>query len=177
MPTCDPTSSAAPASDRLRTTQHIDMSPNLIKPGSRTRRRLVFRASAKSMTVILGVLLIEVTPVCGRRCTGHIKTSVNLEPTDSDFHLWITDRVLEPSCKSDADATYCPPVYAVFFAAEPAPRGGGSGPSLISISASWTCASIWPGGRAFEYTRRWHLRFGEKLFSLWIFTAYFPATT
>ena len=71
MPTCDPTSSAAPASDRLRTTQHIDMSPNLIKPGSRTRRRLVFRASAKSMTVILGALLIEVTPVCGRRCTGH----------------------------------------------------------------------------------------------------------
>jgi hypothetical protein len=91
------------------------MSPNLIKPGSRTRRRLVFRASEKSMTVILGALLIEVTPVCGRRCTGHIKTSVNLEPTDSDFHLWITDRVLEPSCKSDADATYCPPVYAVFL--------------------------------------------------------------
>src|ERR1700730_13700583 len=54
MPTCDPMSSAAPASDRLRTTQHIDISRNLIKPVSRTRRRLVFRASAKSMTVIWG---------------------------------------------------------------------------------------------------------------------------
>src|SRR5260370_40123741 len=57
MPTCDPMSSAAPASDRLRTTQHIDISPYLIKPVSRTRRRLVFRASAKSMTVIWGALI------------------------------------------------------------------------------------------------------------------------
>src|SRR3979409_2048217 len=108
MPICDPMSSAAPASDILRTTQHIDMSPNLIKPGSRTLRRLVFRACAKSMTVILGTLLIEVTPLCGRRCAGPVKTSVNLEPTDSDFRLWITDRVLEPSC----NRTYCPSVYA-----------------------------------------------------------------
>jgi hypothetical protein len=36
----------------LRIAQEIDMSPNLIKPVSRTRRRWAFRAS-KSMIVIL----------------------------------------------------------------------------------------------------------------------------
>ena len=35
-------SSAAPASDRLRTTQHIDISPNLIKPARRRRRAHTF---------------------------------------------------------------------------------------------------------------------------------------
>jgi hypothetical protein len=52
IPSCDPMSSAATASDRLRTTQHIDISPNLIKPMSKKGRRWVFRASFKSMIFI-----------------------------------------------------------------------------------------------------------------------------
>src|SRR6202048_1365557 len=89
MPTCDPMSSAAPASDRLRTTQHIDISRNLIKPVSRTRRRLVFRASAKSMTVIWGapdrsrsrpVYVSGLTPLL---TAGPSKEMLPKKPTDN----------------------------------------------------------------------------------------------
>jgi hypothetical protein len=82
------------------------MSPNLIKPVSRTRRRLVFRASAKSMTVILGALSIEEAPVRDRTLRRIPLTRWQIwSRQTADPHLWITDYVLKPGL-ADVSLTF-----------------------------------------------------------------------
>jgi hypothetical protein len=49
---CGLTSKAAPASEKFRSTQQTERSPNLMRPVSRTLRRDALRASDVSMTDI-----------------------------------------------------------------------------------------------------------------------------
>jgi hypothetical protein len=136
MPVCDPMSSPAPRSERLRTTQQADVSPNLIKAVSRMGRRVALRAS-KLITVIgahYSLTKLKSMRSMLRLIIKILVIVLKSAAADSDF--WITNRFLSPNALNASliyrsqrldprgfpthtailvDLRNCPPVHAGGF--------------------------------------------------------------
>jgi hypothetical protein len=98
------------------------------------KARLSFRNGKQPSPALLPKALYPPAVRCGRRRAPTVASMENVTPATPANRAADNVQLSKPRNRSGYRVGHCSGSW----------RRGGRGPCLVSISASWTCASIWP---------------------------------